>query len=378
MSGSFDELPILYAPDASGELRFIDDVENGAACGCVCPDPDCGQPLVARNGGTKRIHHFAHRQGGCSWSVDNLIVRLAAVAISRAGRMAFPALDICDEERRVCERIAAARTLRVSDVRLERLSGRGAPEIVVTCPGRAGVQRRFVVAVPFTHALTSTHVEAIVAAGYQDLVVIDLRRAIAARKRELGKHFDRFLLVAEWQDMSLIESVFLDERWPYARWERNARRDDIVAEQQRKRAELAEAKRARAAEEAERRRAREAAKAEERRREREERERQWAELETRMEAEREAERQRLAKEEAEWHRREQLMTEEGQRSMRAAILEVIDRQDEQALDALGRRWVRCELCGKVAPEDEFSVMGGPGRLNLGKCRDCLRSSRRLS
>ncbi len=28
-------------------------------CGCVCPDPECGRPLVARKGEC-RVHHFAH------------------------------------------------------------------------------------------------------------------------------------------------------------------------------------------------------------------------------------------------------------------------------------------------------------------------------
>ena len=93
----------------------------------------------------------------------------------------------------------------------------------------------------------------------------------------------------------------------------------------------------------------------------------------------EAERQRIAdehaKEEAERLRREELMSDEGPRVIRSEILEVIDQQESPARDALGRRWFRCEICGKVAPEAEFSVMGGLGRLNLGKCRDCLMPRR---
>jgi len=364
MSYSYDELPILYAPDASGMLRFIDDVENGIACGCTCPDPSCGQMLVARNGGTKLIHHFAHRQGGCSWPIDNIIVRLAADAVSHAGKMAFPALDLYDEACREHERIADARTLRVTGVSLERLSGRGAPEIVVTCPGRDGSTRRFAVVVPLTHSLTDKQVDMIVGVGCQDVVVIDLRGAAKARKKELGKHFDRNELVAEFQDPALIASIMLDERWPYARWERNARRESVVAERRKKRAELEKARRAQAA-----------AKAEERRREREERERRMAEQAAQWEAERKRLAAELAEAEAERVRREELMSDEGQRAMRIEILKVIDQQESPAVDALGRRWLKCELCGKVAPETEFSVMGGLGRLNLGKCRDCLMPSR---
>lgn len=55
--------PILFGRDADGILRHIDSVANGEACGCFCPDPSCGQVLIARNGGAKRIHHFAHKRG---------------------------------------------------------------------------------------------------------------------------------------------------------------------------------------------------------------------------------------------------------------------------------------------------------------------------
>ena len=360
MPDSYDELPILYALGASGALMFVDDVENGIACGCTCPDPNCGQALVARNAGTKRIHHFAHKRGGCSWSVDNIIVMLAADAVTCAGRMAFPSLDLCEEAHGEYEHLASARTLRVSDVSLQQLSGRGAPEMVVTCPGRAGSIRQFVVVVPLTHVLTDKQVDAIVSAGYRDVVVVDLRRAASARKKELGKHFDRYQLVAEFQDPALISSIMLDERWPYAHWERNERREAVMAEREKRRAELAEAQRAQ-----------EAAKAEEKRREREERERLRAEQAARAEAERQRMADKRAKKEAERLRREQLMSDEGQRAIRSEMLQVIDQQEIPARDALGRRWFRCELCGKVAPEDEFSVTGGRGKLNLGKCRACL-------
>ncbi|MCR5613409.1 competence protein CoiA family protein [Treponema sp.] len=41
-----------------GKLIYIEDAENGLKCECFCPA--CKQALVAKNGGKKREHHFAH------------------------------------------------------------------------------------------------------------------------------------------------------------------------------------------------------------------------------------------------------------------------------------------------------------------------------
>ena len=40
-------------------LLEVENVPRGLDCGCVCPDPECGRPLVARKGDC-RAWHFAH------------------------------------------------------------------------------------------------------------------------------------------------------------------------------------------------------------------------------------------------------------------------------------------------------------------------------
>ena len=42
----------------NGKLAFINDADNGLACGCKCTQ--CGEPLVAKNKGKIKEHHFAH------------------------------------------------------------------------------------------------------------------------------------------------------------------------------------------------------------------------------------------------------------------------------------------------------------------------------
>ena len=56
------------------------------------------------------------------------------------------------------------------------------------------------------------------------------------------------------------------------------------------------------------------------------------------------------------------------------ILKIIDQQDYKALDALGRRWVRCKKCGVIKQAECFPSYGGLNRVNLGICSVCARKS----
>lgn len=45
-------------------------------------------------------------------------------------------------------------------------------------------------------------------------------------------------------------------------------------------------------------------------------------------------------------------------------------QETQIRDEDGNRWIKCEFCGKIAKDSEFSSYGGKGRVNLGTCKEC--------
>lgn len=75
----------------SGEMRFIGEVERGAACGCRCPE--CGSPLIAKQGSEKEWH-FAHEAGQerpeCEAGAMNMLRRLAAEYLRKRERLELP------------------------------------------------------------------------------------------------------------------------------------------------------------------------------------------------------------------------------------------------------------------------------------------------
>lgn len=52
----------------------------------------------------------------------------------------------------------------------------------------------------------------------------------------------------------------------------------------------------------------------------------------------------------------------------------IDQQTERVVDANGVRWIKCEFCGKIAPEREFMIYGGANHINLGTCKECQKNN----
>ena len=318
--------PILFGRDAQGNLCHIDTVANGEACGCFCPDPSCGQVLIARNGGTKKIHHFAHKRGTCEWSIEYLISTLAADIIRADHRMTFPALAFKDWVTGEETEIAPAKQLSICEVRLEQLSGRGAPEVVVSCKLKSGSVRRFAIVLSLIHSLTHGQLEKLKSAG-ADALLIDLAVPLRWKKRELDdKHFDRVGILTSFQEPAFIRKVLLDGECPYKVWAANARREAAEAES------LAEYERA---QEEERRREAESARQRELERQQKEEKRRRLLEQKREEQERAnaAEQERLRREEEERERQRA----EAERRDRALLAEALEQQEYQARDSRGRR-----------------------------------------
>jgi len=74
---------LIYAIDSQNNLVSVDDVAKGLACNCYCPA--CKERLVAKNGGNKRIHHFAHASGvDCEGAYETMLHRLAKLKVQDA------------------------------------------------------------------------------------------------------------------------------------------------------------------------------------------------------------------------------------------------------------------------------------------------------
>lgn len=106
---------------------------------------------------------------------------------------------------------------------------------------------------------------------------------------------------------------------------------------------------------------------------RKEQQRQREEAEKRLQQQKEeAEKRRKEFEEkkrleAERQQEEQRQREEDfKRNMESNF----SQQETQVRDAAGNRWIKCEFCGKIAMESEFSTYGGVGHINLGTCKAC--------
>lgn len=82
------------SPD--GAMRFIGEVERGAACGCSCPE--CGSPLVAKQG-SEKDWHFAHEGGQerpeCEAGAINMLRRLAVEYLRRQQVLELPSFSEC-------------------------------------------------------------------------------------------------------------------------------------------------------------------------------------------------------------------------------------------------------------------------------------------
>ncbi len=66
----------------TNQMIGVDNVSNGLSCGCICPH--CKEKLVAKNGGYKKEHHFAHYSGAdCAGARMTALHKLSQQILAR-------------------------------------------------------------------------------------------------------------------------------------------------------------------------------------------------------------------------------------------------------------------------------------------------------
>lgn len=119
----------------NGEVVYVDDVKNGKACECFCPG--CHQQLVAKNKGTDKTHHFAHKnkdndcehgyQSALHYMAKDLFTEMKELVFIKKGKIEKYKIDSVEIEHRLDSII---------------------PDILVTCDGK-----QFIVEIFVTHAV---------------------------------------------------------------------------------------------------------------------------------------------------------------------------------------------------------------------------------
>lgn len=67
---------LTYALDNNGKLIHVDSVLRGLSCKCFCPH--CKSELIAKNGGNRKAHHFAHVNGSdCVGAIESALHKMA-------------------------------------------------------------------------------------------------------------------------------------------------------------------------------------------------------------------------------------------------------------------------------------------------------------
>lgn len=99
------------------ELVYIDNVENGVKCNCICPK--CSAKLNAKNGGNILDHHFAHiNSEECAGAAETVLHLLAKEVFIKTKRLMLPCYKDNDfsHELNVCRDITFDKVLLEKDI----------------------------------------------------------------------------------------------------------------------------------------------------------------------------------------------------------------------------------------------------------------------
>ncbi|MBP2159104.1 MULTISPECIES: hypothetical protein [Asticcacaulis] len=117
-----------------GKLVSINDVESGLACNCVCPNPLCGDRLVAHKGQKLAYHFKHHNRTDCKTGFETGLHMLAKDALAEALEFRLPPYTRGIGLKR--EEIIGERMMKFDRAELEKRTGRLVPDVILYVDGR--------------------------------------------------------------------------------------------------------------------------------------------------------------------------------------------------------------------------------------------------
>lgn len=119
---------LFAAVDATGGIRFADEVPRGSGCGCFCPV--CSSPLVAKQGDQNRWH-FAHEAGQdrpeCLVGAVNLVHRIAVEFLRESGVLQLPPYEHVVHVRHLRETVSWKAQFLRNGLQWSEAPSRGSP-----------------------------------------------------------------------------------------------------------------------------------------------------------------------------------------------------------------------------------------------------------
>lgn len=140
-----------------GKLIHIAEAINGLECNCICPA--CEGKLIAKNGGSVRIHHYAH-QGNvtCRYGPQTVIHLAAKEILERCRRIVIPG----KKESFGGDPIEISREMeiKIDSVSIEKKFHGFIPDLILTSRGR-----RLIVEIAVTHFVDEVKLQKIKKSG---------------------------------------------------------------------------------------------------------------------------------------------------------------------------------------------------------------------
>ena len=164
-----------------GNYVYVDDVENGLDCGCVCPA--CGKPLNAKQG-QKKAHHFAHRgTNECEYVKQTNIHCMAEEIFLEEKEIFLPPIII--DEGNTYSPVFQGGKVSIDSVELEKRISDFIPDIVLNINGVT-----LLVEIYVTHAVDEEKKAKVIKAGNCFMVEIDLNEFVHEdmTKEQLREH----------------------------------------------------------------------------------------------------------------------------------------------------------------------------------------------